>query len=135
MTGGRGGNPNAWRQRQAEKKRVEKAATLRKYAKLCKKEGIKSDRVRIKGEAADAAPPKKAVKKSTNVIEEAAQLAQQRAQEKEKEKERQRKEKLREVEAALHKRKEKRKLATAKNSKGQPLFKGKILNILERLQK
>lgn len=129
----RNASPQEWRKKVADKKRVEKVVTLRKYAKLCKKEGIQSSRFRTEGSEPDgqsSKPKPQKPKKKAPAVEKVESV-----EDKQKAKKEHAKEQLKSIEEALHRRKEKRKLATATNSKGQPVFKGKIFGILEKLQK
>eukprot|EP01039_Chlorochromonas_danica_P009825 gene9825-10868_t len=147
---GKVSNPLEWRKREANKKRIAKVATLRKYAQLCKQEGIQSNRVRVNRTTendnndqqplqsstnSSDKPKRKSNKPHQSSLSSLEQLNKVKIEEKRKEQEERNKERVRGIEEALHRRKEKRKLATAKNNRGQPLFKGKILNILEKLQK
>lgn len=134
-------NPQTWRKKIVEKKRINKAITLRKYAKLAKQEGIQSSRVRLDSNpstssdshaSAEVKKRKPKVKPNRPNLDE---QAKQVMEEKQRRQEEHKKEQIQAIEQALKKRKEKKAMMTAKNSKGQPVFKGKILNILDKLTK
>jgi hypothetical protein len=120
-----------------ETKRHKKAAALRKYAKLCKAEGIQSDRVHMgkkedKDERPETEKPAKRpdFKPFQRAEKEAARLKQQ-----EHEKEEHRLQMQREKEEALKKREEKRKALSKTTKRGQPVLGNHIKSILEKLQK
>lgn len=131
-------NNRKWIVKNVEKKRINKIATLKKYAKLCKAEGIQSDRINVHGSENDREfKAKKLVKTKLvgqlsrqHVIAEAA--SNRKASEKA-EKQREFERKQEEKKQRLQVRKEKKKIMTAKTRKGQPIFAGRIKNILDKL--
>ncbi|RYG69143.1 hypothetical protein EON64_03475 [archaeon] len=133
-------NPQTWRKKIVEKKRINKAITLRKYAKLAKQEGIQSDRVRLDNNprSSSESHPSPEIRKKSKAKPNRPNLevqARQVMEEKQRRQEEHKQEQIQAIEQALKKRKEKKAMMTAKNKKGQPLFKGKILNILDKLTK
>ena len=125
-------NLKDWKQRENEKKRIAKSATLRKYAKLCKAEGIQSDRVNLgvrtdRDRDANAIPKSKTPKVDKTKISQLEHIQLRREEEKQ--------ESIKAIEESLRKRKEKQKIMTKKTKKGQPVMAGRILNILEKLNK
>ena len=122
------------KKKELETKRFQKAAALRKYAKLCKAEGIQSDRVYM-GKKEDR--PTGDIKENKKVEYKPFRRAEreaERLQALEAEKERQRQENLQLKEEAIRKRDEKRKALSKKTKKGQPVLGNQIKNILEKLQ-
>jgi hypothetical protein len=136
-----------WKKKELEKKKIQKIHTLRKYAKLLKKENITdSDRIKLKGNDTerlnsegltgntnsrqkDTRKPKP-LSHQTPLTSEAT-LSEKRQEEREqREKERQK-----EIEEANRRRKKERKLLSLKTSKGQPVLKGHIQKLLGKLQK
>jgi hypothetical protein len=137
-----------WKKKELEKKKIQKIHTLRKYAKLLKKENITdSDRIKVKSRDAeklnnedasgnedstrkkDTRKPKPFSPQPSSTSE--ATLSEKRQEEREqREKERQR-----EIEEANRRRKKERKLLSLKTSKGQPVLKGHIQKLLGKLQK
>jgi hypothetical protein len=132
-----------WQEEQDRLKRVKKIATLKKYAKLCRAEGIASDRVNLSNyqrstdehsssmeeHKYNSKRPKlkvKSVRKNQQTgptpKEMQQQLLEQQLQEKE------------EIRLAKEKqRKEQHKIMTLKTKKGQPVMAGRIKNILNKL--
>eukprot|EP00600_Ochromonadales_sp_CCMP1393_P000940 CAMPEP_0174977852 /NCGR_PEP_ID=MMETSP0004_2-20121128/13837_1 /TAXON_ID=420556 /ORGANISM="Ochromonas sp., Strain CCMP1393" /LENGTH=161 /DNA_ID=CAMNT_0016229077 /DNA_START=158 /DNA_END=643 /DNA_ORIENTATION=- len=123
------------RQRAKEVQRFKKAAQLRKYAKLCKSEGIVSDRVRI-GSKDDSGPVSKSNQVSARPrpfrYEEETAKRNKLAKE---EKEILYQEKEQEKAEALRRREEKRKALGKKNKKGQPVLGNHIKSLLEKIHK
>eukprot|EP01031_Cornospumella_fuschlensis_P034279 gene34279-41491_t len=131
-------NPQTWRKKIVEKKRINKAITLRKYAKLAKQEGIQSDRVNLDRKTSTSSADAPEIKRKPKAKPTRPSLEDQAKQvmdEKKRRQEEHKKEQIQAIEQALKKRKEKRAMMTAKNGKGQPVFKGKILSILDKLTK
>lgn len=133
------GPKNAWREREQKKKHIAKIATLKKYAKLAKKEGIVSDRVRLdsnktenKGSSNEnRVPPPSKNRPKQNVQQQSSKptpLEEQRASRDEyfAQKEAEKK-------AAMKKRKDMHKIMTQRTSRGQPVMAGRIKNILGKL--
>jgi hypothetical protein len=121
-----------------ETKNFKKAAQLRKYAKLCEKEGIQSDRVRT-GKKSEGEEPAKRRDAKEQPKKRRAYSAEEEAAKKQRV-ERDTQEELhaqweREKEEALKRREEKRKLMTKRTKKGQPVLGNHIKNMLEKLQK
>ena len=125
-----------------ELERFKKHKALRKYEKLCKAEGIVSNRIRIGGDptAADALngnrnkDSSKGKRKKINLIEEAEKVAgEKRRLKEEKEKELARVEESRQQK--IKDRNEIRKQNMKRTKKGQPILHSKINNILEKLQR
>lgn len=124
------------RKKEQETKRFKKAAMLRKYAKLCKAEGIQSDRVRIgerdKSEPAAVRPQKEKVEHRPFRRAE-AQAA--RLEQAEKDKEAEMQEKLKQKEEAIRKREQKHRALSKTTKKGQPRLGNHMKVLLEKLQK
>lgn len=131
------------RQILADKKRIKKHADLRKYAKLCKQEGIISDRVNLNssengignvsqenGINSDKTskvnekmkPFAKALETANKRKEEAELIKQAAANKKE------------EIQKAKKIRDEKRKMHMKRTKKGQPLLNDQIKGILTKLK-
>ena len=126
-----------------EQKRNQKSKMLREYAKLCKSEGIVSDRVNLelnegrKGSHANDDKPKSKgpnlANKQTNPFKDASKQAQEKANDrakvvelsKEKEADIKKKNEIREV---------KRKQRMKRTKKGQPILSTQIASILGKLQ-
>jgi hypothetical protein len=130
------------RKKEQEVKRHKKSAMLRKYAKLCIKEGIQSDRVNTgpRKEVEDSGGKKtmKSKEKENTGNYKPFKKAEEYAAKVEqahKEKEELRKLSMQEKENALKRREEKRKLLSKKTKKGQPLLGNHMKSILEKLQK
>lgn len=140
---------NELKRKEIERKRYEKASTLRKYAKLCMKEGIQSDRVHIgkkdksdnqvnndndiqKNDKQHEMKTKfDKVKHFQGKIEKHNELILNEQLEKE----RLISESLQNKKEALQKRAIKCKLLTKKTKKGQPVLGNQMKLILEKLQK
>jgi hypothetical protein len=141
---------NAYQKKELERKRIHKVATLKKYAKLCKAEGIKSDRVNL------STNTKKSEKNETDAPSEKSSSSHHGSsgsykskksgqdkkpkkeepltrEEQKKEIQSQLTERIKGIEEALKKRKELKKSMTQKTAKGQPVMKGRINNILQKL--
>jgi hypothetical protein len=125
-----------------ELERFKKHKALRKYEKLCKAEGIVSNRIRIHGNTtADETTSDdrtenipKFKKKKINLIEEAEKVAEEKKKLKEeKEKELARIEESRQQK--IKERNENRKQNMKRTKKGQPILHNKINNILEKLKR
>lgn len=122
----------AWRSNQKALKNAKKIVILKKYAKLCKKEGIVSDRVRIgkhepnsssegherpqvsskKPSQSKPQPPASAVSPPEEVKVDKLELLK---------------------EAKAKERKQQHKIMTMKTKTGQPVMAGRIKNILSKL--
>jgi hypothetical protein len=130
---------NKWQQKELEKKRIKKITTLRKYAKLCKREGLESDRVNInkKNDNADETEDHKPEKKIHKPFKpKKVEIPQQSPAEiQRQQREEQVKENIKKMEESLKRRKEQRKILTKKTAKGQPVLGGQIKNILGKLMK
>ena len=149
---------NDIKKKELEKKIHEKSSMLRKYAKLCAKEGIISNRVHI-GTRNDDATSKinsnnnlhhndndgegsSNVQKSNQdkrskpnyVMKKIQKQSQQLLQEKA-EHEKQLQEKLKQTEEAMKLRAKRHKAVTQKTSKGQPVLNNQIKLLLEKLKK
>ena len=145
-------NATQWRKREFEKKKIEKIHTLRKYAKLLKKENITdSKRFKVKdhqnnhaseGNLADGqanessheksnTPQKKNNKKTPSKQEK----FQEAKAAKEEERRLREEERIKKIQESIKRRKEERKVLTLKNKKGQPVLKGHIHKILGKLMK
>lgn len=124
------------RKKEQETKRFKKAAMLRKYAKLCKAEGIQSDRVRIgdKSEAPAGSPPKK-TKPDQHRPFKRAEVQAARMEQAEKEKQDLIQEKLKQKEDAIRKREQKHRALSQTTKKGQPRLGNHMKVLLEKLQK
>ncbi|KAJ1421537.1 hypothetical protein B484DRAFT_452685 [Ochromonadaceae sp. CCMP2298] len=118
-----------------ETKNFKKAAALRKYAKLCEKEGIQSDRVRTgKKSDSEEEPKRRETKEKKRPYEREEESAKKLRVEREL-RDAQRAQWDREKEEALNKREEKRKLMMKRTKKGQPVLGNHIKSMLEKLQK
>lgn len=128
---------NDIKKKEQETKRFKKAATLRKYAKLCKAEGIQSDRVRIgdrkEKSDTDSAEHQKRPKDSYRPFKKAEKEAVRLEQAKQ-EKDMQAQQRLKDKEDAIKKREEKRKVLSKTTKKGQPILGNHIKSILSKLQ-
>jgi hypothetical protein len=133
--------PNQWRKREFEKKKIEKIHTLRKYAKLLKKENITdSSRIKINSndQQNDAPQPERRppsgkkkphfnkyqVEATSNPRETQAEERQQREEER-----------IKKMQESIKRRKEERKVLSLKTKKGQPVLKGHIQKMLGKLMK
>jgi hypothetical protein len=151
---------NEIKKKELEKKVHEKSSMLRKYAKLCAREGIISDRVHIGtrsddnttasndrgnssnftdglGSSNSSSANKKnqhQLPKPNHFAKKILKQAQQLLKEKE-EKEQQFQEKLHHKEEAMKLRLKKHKAITQKTTKGQPVLNNQIKLLLEKLQK
>lgn len=124
------------RKKELEKQRHQKSATLRKYAKLCKAEGINSDRVNLGNKQNDEVV-KNNVKKESKTYRPFSKAEAQAMQLENsiKEKELQREANLLNKNHAIKKREEKHKSLSKTNKKGQPILGNHIKSILAKLQK
>ena len=134
-------------ERKKEQARVDnfkKTAALRKYAKLCKAEGIESQRVnmgeRMKSsdnidESGETKKIKKEKKKSPSInpFHKEEKIANERKLNVAK-KDALLTEKQKEIEQKKKERDEKRKIFKQKTSKGQPLMKNRITSLLSKIQ-
>lgn len=134
------GPKNAWREREQKKKRIAKITTLKKYAKLAKKEGIVSDRVRLdsnKPDNEEASNGHRADSSSKNRPKPGNQSQQPPKltplQEQKASRDEFFAQKEAEKKAALKKRKDMHKIMTQRTSRGQPVMAGRIKNILGKL--
>lgn len=126
------------KKKELETQRFKKAAALRKYAKLCKAEGIQSDRVHIgkKEDKSDSSvDSEKSAKRTAFKPFQRAEKEAARLQQIEHEKEEHRKQAQKEKEEALKRREEKRKALSKTTKRGQPVLGNHIKSILEKLQK
>lgn len=135
---------------EGEIKARQKSSALRKYAKLCEKEGVDSQRVNLSknpavSETTTAAQPsdaavsdeKKKKKKAKSVQRPVFEKEKKKAQELQQSRDQREKEiKTRELEKrqALNKRNEKRKMHMKTTRKGQPLMNNKINSLLEKIR-
>lgn len=126
------------KKKEQETKRFKKAAMLRKYAKLCKAEGIKSDRVRMgdkdKSDEPSERPPKKS-KLDQHRPFKRAEVQAARTEQAEKEKEELVQERLKQKEDAIRKREQKHRALSQTTKKGQPRLGNHMKALLEKLQK
>ncbi len=131
---------NAYQKKEHERKRIQKVVTLKKYAKLCKAEGIQSNRVNLgkvstetKMNNPEASNLRKLAKKenSASKTKEPSSNKQQQKQAVHD----QLTDRIKGIEEAMNKRKQLKKCMTSKTSKGQPVMKGRIQNILSKLMK
>jgi hypothetical protein len=127
------------KKKEQETKRFKKAAALRKYAKLCKREGIQSDRVRIgkkedkeEGESTSASANTKQQKDHKPFRR--AEKEAERQEQLEHDKEQHRLATQKQKEEALRKREEKRKALSKTTRKGQPVLGNHIKSMLQKLQ-
>jgi hypothetical protein len=124
------------KKKEQETKRFKKAAMLRKYAKLCKAEGIQSDRVRLeKRESSEDPRQKKSKPDSQYRPFKRAEAEAVRAEQAEKEKEEQIRERQKQKEEAIRKREEKHRALSKTTKKGQPKLGNHMKALLEKLQK
>ena len=143
---GKFGSSHDRKKKELEKKIHEKASMLRKYAKLCKSEGIISDRVRIVKSSDDktSESTKKfhSVKsnESKNNYNDGSNLKAKKDSKKpttnnlkENNIDLQKKEKERQIAESLRKRKEKKIAMTKRTKKGQPVLNNRIKSILDKL--
>ena len=128
------------KKKEFETKRYKKAATLRKYAKLCAREGIVSDRVNMSakktvGSSSDISeePRHDNKKPKKNPFADAMRIAEERKLAKEQQL-LEKKQREAEIEDAAKKREEKRKMHMKRTKKGQPLLGNQIQNMLTKLQ-
>ena len=131
---------NQWKKKQLEKKHIQKVATLKKYAKLVKAEGIQSSRVRVQGSSDTNQPPPSQSRSHHNKEGKGhhgkQQLPKPKVVSKEEEKTKIKEElseKVKKIEESVKKRKQLKRELTKKTDKGQPVMKGKIKNILSKL--
>lgn len=147
---------NIWQKKQQEKKKVEKISTLRKYAKLLKKENIKdSKRIRIdKSDTKTNGAEKSTEGSSTNELEQRTPQSKPKRYQnqtsqspkgnnpkdlptlreaKEQERQRREQENSQKIAESKKRRKQERKALTQKTKKGQPVLKGHIQKILGKL--
>jgi len=121
-----------------EAKRNHKAKMLRDYAKLCKREGVTSDRVNMHGSsnnndtATSAGTSKPAAVKKANPFRDAELAARQKAEEKQREQQRQ-EQVQREIQAKAKARERQRAERMKRTRKGQPIMATQIKNILGKL--
>ena len=124
-----------------EAKRNHKAKMLRDYAKLCKREGVASDRVNMHGSSssnnndtatAAAGTSKPAAAKKANPFRDAELAARQKAEEKQREQQRQ-EQVQREIQAKAKARERQRAERMKRTRKGQPIMATQIKNILGKL--
>lgn len=146
------GPKNAWREREQRKKHISKIATLKKYAKLAKREGIVSDRVRMDNPStspdqptreqdqqnSEPRPVRKEGNDKAKKTDDHTRVTEQSKRKSPAEEERERREQMfaqreQEKQAASHRRKEMHKIMTKRTSKGQPVMAGRIKNILGKL--
>lgn len=128
---------NDIKKKEQETKRFKKAATLRKYAKLCKAEGIQSDRVRMgdrkEQSEAEAAEHHKKPKDHHRPFRR-AELEAMRLEQAKEEKDMQVQQRLKDKEEAIKKREEKRRALSKTTKKGQPKLGNHIKSLLSKLQ-
>lgn len=131
-----GKSANNRKDKELETQRHQKAAVLRKYAKLCKAEGIQSDRVNMehKTEKSDKRTEKKKDIPKPAPFRNSLLEAEQRKNDKIASKD-EREQKLQKKEELEKTRNEKRKVMLKKTRKGQPIMKNQISAILEKLTK
>lgn len=139
------------RKEEFELKRYRKHKLLRKYSKLCEREGIASERVRVPGvstnstnssstekESGDSgsADTNKNNKKSfkKDLFEESKRIAEEKKRQHE-EAQRLRLQKEKDIEEKEKQRAEKRKMHTQKTRKGQPVLNNQIASMLEKLKR
>jgi hypothetical protein len=143
---GKGTFGNAWQQKEQEKARFQKAQTLRKYAKLCKAEGVESSRVNLgynkkksvdnEKELTDGSRGESSgkMKYSTYKLHKAKAEGDDKADKIQRTKH-DLESKIRGIEESIKKRKQLKKDICKKTSKGQPVMKGRITHILGKLMK
>lgn len=127
------------KKKEIETRRHEKSSMLRKYAKLCKKEGIQSDRVNLNSSSgqtnSEEKEPKKAKTKAKtkSPFKKELQQAEERKQELSTkataQKDNETKKKL-----SLKTREERRRNMTRRTSSGQPILGNQISSMLQKLQ-
>lgn len=126
------------KKRDLEVQSYKKSAMLRKYAKLCKAEGIQSDRVNLSGEKRSKEErierKKMSEKQKPNPFAKALEISSQKAAEQQRIEELKEKN-LADKKAAEKKRKEKSKMMMKRTKKGQPILGNHIKNVLEKLMK
>ena len=119
-----------------ESKRNQKSKMLRDYAKLCKREGVASDRVNMGSSTnnSDSAPAKTTPQhgKKTNPFRDAELAAQQKVEERQREQAR-KDEVQREIQAKAKARERQRAERMKRTRKGQPIMATQIKNILGKL--
>lgn len=117
-----------------------KAARLRKYAKLCKAEGIQSDRVnmnsaaKVQSSSSQPTNPNGKRKVSKNSLQVRAISVAAKAEAERAEKQQQQEERQHEKEEALKRRAEQRKLLSKTNKKGQPALGNRMKAMLTKIQ-
>ena len=132
-----------------EQKRNQKSKMLREYAKLCKREGIRSDRVNMSDDSgstevkhpnsSSSSPSSssgngKQVAKKSNPFHAAELEAQHKTEEKEQAA--RRKEEVQKEIAQKHKQREHKRVERMKRTrKGQPIMANQIMSILGKLQR
>jgi len=138
---------NKWQQNDLEKKRLKKIVTLRKYAQLCKHEGVDSDRINLKKKSSpnnenistekrrEDSRPKIAPKPKVDRLQKLASDKQNAIEEQLQQKKAEMGEKIQKIKESIKHRKDQHKLMTKKNAKGQPVLGGRIKNILDKLIK
>jgi len=124
------------KKKEIESKRVHKASALRKYAKLCKREGVQSSRVRIDGELE---PLKVSKISSYKTSAEKNALASTTAtldvtKDEKTQKENDIARKQREIAQAAEKRRKRKREINSRTRKGQPILGNQMKHILEKLQ-
>eukprot|EP01038_Epipyxis_sp_PR26KG_P009140 gene9140-12326_t len=124
------------KQKELQKQRNLKSSMLRKYAKLCKSEGIASDRVNLNDEVNSTRKKDKKdnhqEKKTPRILLKAQQIANEKEEQRKviaEQKERIEKEKS----DALIKRQEKRRIMMQKTTKGQPKLGNRIQMLLSKI--
>jgi predicted nucleic acid-binding Zn-ribbon protein len=133
---------NLKRKEVEEQKRNQKSKTLREYAKLCKAEGIVSDRINLESSASKISAERKkdpkmktpsGPSKQTNPFKDAREEAEGRANQRAEAVE-QSKEKKAEIKQKLEMREVVRKQRMKRTKKGQPILSSQIASILGKLQ-
>jgi hypothetical protein len=130
-----------------------KSAALRKYAKICKEEGVESQRVNVHKQSKSSSPGRdegdgdgtkdnrdSVTKKKEKKVSKSIPFAKERriAQESQRSREdhaTRQKEKEEEIHKAKNERDSKRRQHMQKTSKGQPVMKTRVLGLLEKIQK
>lgn len=124
----------AVRRKDAQVKSHTKAKMLREYSKLCAREGVVSDRVRSGPKLTEEASSERVIPAKTsksNPFEKQILIAQARVNSKQQSTAAH--SKLPDASASKDRRAAKRQ-SSAVNSKGQPVLKHKIMNMLSKLQ-
>lgn len=124
------------RKKEIETERFQKASMLRKYAKLCKSEGIQSDRVNLGNDRTavklkdktkfEREPPQPFSK----AIEDAAKLRSDKSVEIKK-----RESEMKSQDEKQKQRRERSRLLSQKTKKGQPVMKNRITSLLDKIMK